>query len=233
MSSLRTLVAVACTAGLALGCGGGGGGSVDSSAFAGSYRAAFDRAGTHVLVLTDSTGGVEVTLSDDTGVLAFGTGTVAGSGVVSAALSGRIGSVSAGGAYSLIGEEPRLTLDLAGAVSAVGLSLTRTGSPGLNPFAAAYVGTYQGSESGTWDAFVETGNRVTGVVRSPLFGTMTLSGRVDSRGQATWTAVGASGAPPPTMTWTGQFSFTGDDVRAEGTWIGSTGGGGGWSGRRD
>jgi hypothetical protein len=208
---------------LLAGCGGGGTGiSSDTTAYAGSYRSDFTRAGDSVLlVVVKTNGSAKIAVSDGTGVIASGNATVTPTGAIVGTASGSAGSVTLNGS---IDQSATLTADLGGAITAAGLNASKIADAGQTIFAGAYSIHYSGSESGTADIVVSSTGAVSGTVHSPSVGSGNLVGQLDDIGsQLSATSSGTVNGIPYTATWTGTFYLTVSGAGESGAWHSSSG----------
>ncbi len=224
--ALLLLAVMACS------CGGGAGGtgSIGNSPLAATYRSQFTRgvaANTNLILFIQGNGHVGAQISDGTGVLWAGTGTVFGNSVnagltpVSSSVTGNVlltGTVQAGA-------PPTLNISLSGAVTD-SFTATQLSGTGVLPLAHTYTFTTDGDEKGSGSFSIDGNGNVTGTLNSPTFGNgLSMDGTVDLTGHAVIhvASINANGtlngymflAPGATL-WSGNGTFSLNTLN--GTW---------------
>lgn len=236
---LRVLVwlpASAVIACLLAGCGGGGGGGGTAavSPFAGTYSADYTRAETGTLTIAvGANGGASIVITDSALDVLTGTGSVSAAGQLTATAANETGTTSVGVSGQFVSQGGIITASgsITGAMS-VNWSASQIAEAGVNAFAGNWSGTYTGTESGTWQAVIQTNGQVSATAQSPTVGTVNLGGTVAPAGSATLQGSGSGIGGPFTITWTGTFRMQISAAVGSGTWVSSSGFNGTWSGQR-
>lgn len=162
------------------GCSGGS--SISSNAYAGTYRSAFTRAiSSQLLVTVDVSGNATVVVSDATGIVYKGSGTVNASGVLNASAAS---SADASKTVTFNGSFISQGGTLSGSVSASGdftasVSMTYV-SASANVFQGNYTVTYTGAKTGTFSVTIDSTGKITGTTdsNSSLTGQVSASGSI-------------------------------------------------------
>ena len=176
---------------MACSCGGAGGGAtgLGNSSLVATYHSEFTRGITpnsSLVLFINSNGHVGAQLTDGTGVLWAGTGTVFGNSVnagltpVSSSVTGNVlltGTVQAGA-------PPTLNIALSGAVTD-SFTATQLSGVGVLPMAHTFSFTTDGDEKGSGTFTIDGNGKVTGTLDSPTFGNgLSMDGTVDLTGHA-------------------------------------------------
>lgn len=223
---LGLIVAVS---GTLIGCGGGGGSDSDAGPFAGSYRAAYNRAEGTVLVHVRATGDIEVVVNDgDQGTFA-GSGQIRehnGLDVACAGPAGRMLRVV--GTLSGTGSGRVAHGRISGSFT-VDYTAAYTAEPNRSVFEGEYEGYFRGTAEGTWRAEVGATGQVTGMVFPSTGGSFAMGGTVGATGLAS--LLGSGPTPFGQIQFTGRFVLVAGSARASGVWTTATGTGQ-WEGGR-
>jgi len=211
------------------GCGGGGGSSADAAPFAGTYRAAYNRAEGTVLIHVRSSGEIEVVVNDDDQGTFAGSGRIQEHNGLDVACEGPAGrTLRVVGTLSGSGSA-RVAHGRVSGTFATDYTATFAAEPNRSVFAGEYEGSFQGTDSGTWRAEVDATGRVVGMVHPSTGGGFALGGNVDATGMAT--LLGADPTPIGQIRFTGRFVLVSGGARAAGVWTTATGSGQ-WAGGR-
>ena len=213
-------------------CGGAGGGTngIGNSSLVATYRSQFTRgvvANTNLVLFIQANGHVGAQISDATGVLWAGTGTVFQNSVnvgltpVSSSVTGNVlmtGTV-------VPGTPPTLNIALSGALTDT-FGATQFSGAGVLPIAHAYSFTTDGDEKGSGQFTIDDNGHLTGTLDSPTFGNgLSIDGTVDITGHTVIhvAAVGVNGTltgyvflAPGASLWGGNGTLTLNTLN--GTW---------------
>jgi hypothetical protein len=228
LSRLGLLVVPSVACAFLASCGGGGGGG---NPFAGTYSANYSRQASGAFtIFVAANGSVEVCITDSSGGVFTGTGTVSPEGALSAtATNAETGqSLTVTGQFVGQGDTATASGSISGSFS-VSWTAQQIAPPGGNAFAGSYSGTYWGDISGTWTGTVQSNGSVTAQATEPGEDPVPLTGTVSPAGAGTMEASGSGPDGEWLITWSGTFRMEPGGPACSGDWESTSGESGGWS----
>ncbi|MFN3730026.1 MAG: hypothetical protein ACK4XJ_09970 [Fimbriimonadaceae bacterium] len=215
------------------GCGGNGSDNgSNAAAFAGSYATAYNRVGGTVLIQVHADGKIDIVVNDETAGFFSGTGTIGNNNSFNVTCSGAgAATVTISGNLTGSGAGRTANGTVAGTFN-VPFSAPFTTEPNHSIFAGDYEGGFTGDGQGHWHATVNSSGQLTGQAMSDQFGTFSITGQLTATGSATISGTAQGDIGTVTVTYSGTFRLTPNNIVCSGGWTSSLGGNGAWEGHR-